>query len=295
MRNERIIVVIGGATIPPQSIEMFNFPGGEVQVRLPEKAVSALRRNAKQRDDAKLDVGLVAILKNSDDIMAFLLIVNAIRSIDNKVKIRAIVPYLPYARQDRVCALGESNANLVFNRMLLHSGVNSFVFWDVHNADAIDYRLDAMSQILTKQQLLAEAANTCDLMAGVDVLIAPDRGAIDSVAKVAQAYEKEFVYAEKQRNPETGEIIGISMSAERMAKLKGKHCLVMDDICDGGRTFIELAKILEPVNHNGLELFVTHGIFSKGVDSLYDHYQQVWCMNNMSEDDEVIRRVAQLA
>jgi ribose-phosphate pyrophosphokinase len=54
-------------------------------------------------------------------------------------------------------------------------------------------------------------------------------------------------------------------------QLKDKHVIIVDDICDGGRTFIELAKVLKSNKVKNITLFVTHGIFSKGVDALFEN------------------------
>jgi ribose-phosphate pyrophosphokinase len=52
--------------------------------------------------------------------------------------------------------------------------------------------------------------------------------------------------------------------------LKNKSVLIVDDICDGGRTFIEAAKLLYIEGVNNVYLYVTHGLFTKGIQILYD-------------------------
>jgi ribose-phosphate pyrophosphokinase len=44
------------------------------------------------------------------------------------------------------------------------------------------------------------------------------------------------------------------------------RCLIVDDICDGGATFVALARKLREAGAIEVSLFVTHGIFSKGKD-----------------------------
>ena len=56
---------------------------------------------------------------------------------------------------------------------------------------------------------------------------------------------------------------------------KDKHFFVVDENCDGGGTFIQLAKVFFAHRHGtgiekSLNLFVTHGIFSKGLNPLKD-------------------------
>ena len=72
-----------------------------------------------------------------------------------------------------------------------------------------------------------------------------------------------MVRADKIRSTDTGEITGTVVYSEHIGS---KDFLIADDICDGGRTFIELAKVLRPLTDGKIYLYVTHGIFSKGLD-----------------------------
>jgi len=60
---------------------------------------------------------------------------------------------------------------------------------------------------------------------------------------------------------------------------KGKNLVIVDDICDGGRTFIELARVLKEKGANKVALYVTHGIFSQGLDVLKEHIDHVYCVH----------------
>jgi ribose-phosphate pyrophosphokinase len=105
------------------------------------------------------------------------------------------------------------------------------------------------------------------------VIIAPDKGAVPR-AEVAARFigSHEVKYATKVRNPENGEILRTEIQD---GDYKGKNLLIVDDICDGGRTFIELAKVLREHNPSRIDLYITHGIFSKGFEvfeGLIDHF-----------------------
>ena len=82
--------------------------------------------------------------------------------------------------------------------------------------------------------------------------------------KISETFngEPEVIQAQKMRNLKTGEII----KTEILGDVKGKKVLIADDICDGGRTFIELAKVLKNKGAVEVSLFITHGIFSKGLE-----------------------------
>ncbi len=70
----------------------------------------------------------------------------------------------------------------------------------------------------------------------------------------------------KKRNQLTGVIESIIIPD---VDFKGKRILIVDDICDGGATFVEIARQLTAAEAAFIGLRVTHGIFSKGVDILY--------------------------
>lgn len=93
------------------------------------------------------------------------------------------------------------------------------------------------------------------------VIVAPDAGAAKKAMAVAKQYNLPFIAAEKVRNASTGEITATKIDAPQVIN----NFLICDDICDGGRTFTELAKVLRNGRANvHIALYVTHGIFSKG-------------------------------
>jgi len=77
-----------------------------------------------------------------------------------------------------------------------------------------------------------------------------------------------------KRDVRTGNILGVVVDQN----VTDLNLLVVDDICDGGRTFTELSKTLSMPKK--LELFVTHGIFSKGVKELTEAYDHIYTTNS---------------
>ena len=93
------------------------------------------------------------------------------------------------------------------------------------------------------------------------MLVSPDLGAYKKVDKLAQqiGYRGEIATGTKVRDLATGEIVRSDVNT---SDLNGKPCLVVDDICDGGRTFIELAAALKAKGAGDLYFIASHGIFS---------------------------------
>ena len=90
----------------------------------------------------------------------------------------------------------------------------------------------------------------------------------------------QVLSASKSRNKATGEFIGFTVPDPRLFETNA--VLIVDDICDGGGTFVGISKTLldqEFVPRQGL--YVTHGIFSKGFENLNTHFEVVYTSNSV--------------
>lgn len=113
-------------------------------------------------------------------------------------------------------------------------------------------------------------------------LISPDAGSNKKIFDLAKLidYDGEIIRCDKLRDIVTGNIIETIVYKD---DLNGKDCLIVDDICDGGRTFIQLATALKQKNCGKIYLIVTHGIFSSGFDDLSDNIDGIFCTNSVSD------------
>lgn len=238
--------------------ECFVFPGGEVQVAIELSADDLLR------------VVIDADLRSSDDVMSLLMLTDAIRRQVPATPIDLKLPYVPYARQDRVCNPGEALAAKVFCNLINAQSYASVTILDPHS-DVVPALLERV-RVIDASVPLRAVVDEPVFATGV-TLLAPDAGARKRVMALAKALGVESVaFAEKTRCTRTGAITGVSVP-DRFAELP---VLVVDDICDGGRTFIELAEALRRVTKQPLYLYVTHGIFSKGVEALLKDYKGLY-------------------
>ena len=102
------------------------------------------------------------------------------------------------------------------------------------------------------------------------VIVIPDIGAINRVMalcdKVYENNPPHFVRATKIRDSATGKLTFGEFVADGPVDdvISGKSCLIVDDICDGGATFVNLAKELHDLGARSVNLFVTHALMSKG-------------------------------
>ncbi len=80
----------------------------------------------------------------------------------------------------------------------------------------------------------------------------------------------KIIKCDKERDTSNGKILRSSFSSPHFGtQLEGKKLLIVDDICDGGMTFIKIAEMLtKRCGPDSIELLVSHGIFSKGLDPI---------------------------
>lgn len=243
------------------------YSGGEIGVRLLPEVTKDYNPNIFCR------------IQNSDDLMYAVLTVDSLLRLEHK-PICLIIPYLPYARQDRVVTYGDQVALEVFLSFFKSVGVKKIISNDIHSEYAFDIaeelgiELEDIPQIETIPILKIEQEFEKESV----ILIAPDFGSRSKVFKL-QDYIDDFVYdilfCEKVRDPITGNLSNIRFSNE-IKKLKpNTNWLLVDDICDGGGTFLMIADLLQQTYGAKAHLFTTHGIYSKGLDELCDKFLSV--------------------
>ncbi|MES2983975.1 MAG: ribose-phosphate diphosphokinase [Pseudomonadota bacterium] len=249
-----------------KEIQHFNFPGGECHVRLGDISIGDT-------------VAIIAHLYNADDILRLLLSVNAIRTVNPHAVIDLTLPYFPYARQDRVCNPGEAFSAKVMADLINSMALRQVRICDPHSQITVD--LIERCHVIGQADILAGSAVEQLIREKSLTLISPDKGAAVRIQPVlhylqAQGIAADSCFCTKVRDPLTGEITKTDIP-ENVA---GKDFIMIDDICDGGRTFIELAKVLKEHGAGALYLYVTHGIFSKGLDVLRPYFNHVYCLHS---------------
>jgi len=113
-------------------------------------------------------------------------------------------------------------------------------------------------------------------------LVSPDAGSNKKIFDLAKSigYDGEIIRCDKLRDISTGKIIETVVYKD---DLLGKDAIIIDDIIDGGKTFIEIAKCLKQKNVGKIYLVVTHGIFSAGHSELGDYFDGIYTTNSIKD------------
>lgn len=237
--------------------KMFQFPGGEWGVKWTE---------FDAEDEFNFDLFYMKVLariNSGNDLIKLLTLVNAGRN--KKIHFCVTIPYFPGARQDRISNPGEPLTAKVY-------------------ADVINSQVDAVEIVDPHSEVTPALLNNCEIIPVSDILkkivteynydtiLIPDAGATKRMFSYYfpdLEFNKQlnFVQCLKKRDTETGKLSGFKV----VDNVKdGANCLIVDDICDGGGTFIGLANELAVVQPTvgKMGLYTTHGIYSKGMEPL---------------------------
>lgn len=167
------------------------------------------------------------------------------------------IKYLPYARQDKWVDNDATFALRSFAAILNNLNFGTISIQDPHSEVALELIRNSWAYY-PEDEVKAVFKET-----KADLICYPDKGA---ATKYSPMYEHAYVTADKKRDQLTGHILGTKLNGD----VKGKSVLIVDDICDGGATFIFLAQKLLAEGAKEVNLFVTHGLFTKGLRPLKD-------------------------
>lgn len=166
--------------------------------------------------------------------------------------------YLPYGRQDKGISNESTFALQTFARLLNNLYFECITILDPHSEEALR-QIHWAYAIYPEKRMREVLART-----GATRVAYPDGGA---TRKYFNLYpDLIFIHGEKTREQSTGQIIDYSV----IGNAKGEKVLIVDDICDGGATFVLLAHALYDAGAKEVNLFVSHGIFSRGLKPLFD-------------------------
>ncbi len=208
------------------------------------------------------DVRVVTPIRSPLEMIHLLQVSEAIDGALAKKK-ELVIPYLMGARFDRRMQAGDSVDLKVVARLINSCGFERVHLFDVHSDVALQLIERSHSH---DNRNLVKLYNQPDA-----VLVCPDAGAAKKADKYSQWNPeiKETVHCIKDRDLSNGQIKLTVLQPERCA---GRNCVIIDDICDGGATFLAIAKQITPKT---LTLIVSHGIFSKGTKELEAHFTQI--------------------
>jgi len=192
----------------------------------------------------------------NDHLMELLIMVDAFRRSSAR-RITAVVPYFGYARQDRR-ASGRTpiSAKLVAN-LIVRSGVDRVLTMDLH-AGQIQGFFDIPTDNLFAVPVMARDVKAHYNLSNV-MVVSPDVGGVVRARALAKRIDAPIAIVDKRRErPGESEVMNI------IGDVRGKDCLIYDDIVDSGGTLCNAADALIAQGATSVTAYITHGVLSGG-------------------------------
>lgn len=250
----------------PIPFEVLQFSGGERHIKVTMDTVPEFIGSVR----------ITAFLQSSNDIFDLMLLndaISRIRGLCRDTTRVLIIPYVPYARQDRQMKMGEPLSIKVFTDLINAMEFDSVIIQDPHS-DVTPALINSVK--VTTQHQLAYTRLAWKIKEENLLLVSPDAGAMKKTQALADAMGLHgVVIGIKKRDVSTGAISDTAI----LGDVKGRDVLIMDDICDYGGTFKALGKELKAQGANRVLLWVTHGIFAGGVDTFEGTVDEVYSQN----------------
>jgi ribose-phosphate pyrophosphokinase len=192
----------------------------------------------------------------NDNLMELLVIIDALRRASAR-RITAVIPYFGYARQDRkVGPRTPISAKLVAN-LITGAGANRVLTVDLH-AGQIQGFFDIPTDNLYAQPVIAKDIQ--DYLGGRDLMVvSPDVGGVVRARALAKRLGADLAIVDKRR-----ERAGESEVMNIIGDVRGRVCLLVDDIVDSGGTMCNAADALLEQGAEEVYAYATHGVFSGG-------------------------------
>ena len=202
------------------------FPDGEAYIRL----------EGKVQDDQVVIVQTTSPPQDSR-LMQLVFMADAAKR-NGARKVTAVVPYLAYARQDKIFLQGETVSIETVAHMLSVAGVDALMAVNVHQKNALT-KFPFPAKSLSAIPLLAEHFTRRGFKKAF--ALAPDKGAMHIVEEAGRVLGGECGHLEKQRDRYTGQV----NVAKKQFNVKGETVIIFDDIISTGGTIVGAAKILK--------------------------------------------------
>jgi ribose-phosphate pyrophosphokinase len=276
------------------SYKITNFPDGQQDILITTQNTAYIKAEPVQ---------IKSRFNSFQDLEIIICVTKALRRLGVK-QISLYIPYLLGSRSDRQFQEGGTSYLVdVIAPILNAQNFESVTVLDVHS-DVASACIENL--IVVKNLEFAKSALTGINNKNQDVIfISPDGGSLKKIYKVAEYvhFKGDIITCSKDRDTDGN----LTKTVVPMGDLwsSDKDLVIIDDICDGGRTFINIAKECKKGGYKGkIFLVITHGIFSAGLKDLSEYFDMIYTTNSIMDinvdtefwahNDKYIHKVTQI-
>jgi len=192
----------------------------------------------------------------NDNLMELLIMADALRR-SSAARITAVIPYFGYARQDRRSkARTPISAKLVAN-MIVEAGIERVLTMDLHAAQIQGFFDIPVDNLYSSPIFALDIAHHFKGQLGDVMIVSPDVGGVARARELAKRINVPLSIVDKRRE-KPGEIAEMTV----IGNVKGKKCIIVDDICDTAGTLCKAAEVLMEHGATEVHSYITHGVLS---------------------------------
>ena len=193
----------------------------------------------------------------NDHLMELLIMIDALVRASAQ-RITAVIPYYGYARQDRKSG-GRTpiSAKLVAN-LICKAGADRVLTIDLHSGQIQGFFDIPTDNLFAQPVFIQDIKDRFSYKERKEILfVSPDTGGVVRTRSLAKCFDADIAIVDKRR-PKAGE----SEVMNIIGDVKGRHCILLDDIVDSGGTLCNAAKALKDNGAESITAYITHGVLS---------------------------------
>ena len=192
----------------------------------------------------------------NDNLMELLIMADTLRR-SSAARVTAVLPYFGYARQDRrTKARTPITAKLVAN-MMVGTGIERILTMDLHAAQIQGFFDIPVDNLYASPVFALDIKNEFKDQMEDLLIISPDVGGVARARELAKRLNAPLAIVDKRRE-KAGEVSEMTVIGD----VKGKTCLIIDDICDTAGTLCKAAEVLLENGAKEVHAYISHGVMS---------------------------------
>ena len=194
----------------------------------------------------------------NDNLMELLIVIDACKR-SSAGRITAVMPYYGYARQDRKPAARTPISAKLVADMIQTAGADRVLTMDLHAGQIQGFFNIPVDDLISKPLFVKDLKKKPMVSNGNALIVSPDAGGVTRARSLAKDLNLDIAIIDKRRDKANE-----SEALNVIGKVKGKQCIIVDDIVDTGGTLVKAADALLVNGAEEVQSYITHGVLSNG-------------------------------
>jgi ribose-phosphate pyrophosphokinase len=225
----------------------------------------------------------------NDNLMELVIMADALRR-SSAQRVTAVLPYFGYARQDRrTKARTPITAKLVAN-MLVGTGIERILTMDLHAAQIQGFFDIPVDNLYASPVFALDIKHAFKDQMEDLLIISPDVGGVARARELAKRLNAPLAIVDKRRE-KAGEISEMTVIGD----VKGKTCIIVDDICDTAGTLCKAAELLMENGAKEVHAYISHGVMSgPAVERVTNSVMKSLVITDSIQPTEAVKKAANI-